>query len=48
MRSSTGQYTFSGGDLGWRKAEDLPSLFADVAPNMAKGATSDPIRSDSG
>ena len=48
IRSSTGQYTFSGGDLGWRKAEDLPSLFADVAPNMAKGATSDPIRSDSG
>jgi peptidyl-prolyl cis-trans isomerase SurA len=48
IRSSTGQYTFSGGDLGWRKAEDLPSLFADVAPDMAKGATSDPIRSDSG
>jgi peptidyl-prolyl cis-trans isomerase SurA len=48
IRSSTGQYTFSGGDLGWRKAEDLPSLFADVAPGMAKGATSDPIRSDSG
>ena len=48
IRSSTGQYTFSGGDLGWRKQEDLPSLFADVAPAMATGATSDPIRSDSG
>jgi peptidyl-prolyl cis-trans isomerase SurA len=48
IRSSTGQYTFSGGDLGWRKTEDLPSLFANVAPSMAKGATSDPIRSASG
>lgn len=48
IRSSTGQYAFRGGDLGWRKAEDLPSLFADVAPGMSRGATSDPIRSDSG
>lgn len=48
VRSSTGQYQFSGGDLGWRKAEDLPSLFADVAPGLAVGATSEPIRSASG
>ncbi len=48
IRSSTGQYRFNGGDLGWRKAEDLPSLFSDVAPKLAKGQTSDPIRSDSG
>ena len=47
IRSST-QYRFNGGDLGWRKAEDLPSLFSDVAPTLATGATSDPIRSDSG
>jgi len=48
VRSSTGKYTFSGGDIGWRKAEDLPSLFSGIAPTMAKGATSDPIRSPSG
>ena len=48
IRSSTGQYRFNGGDLGWRKAEDLPSLFSDIAPKLAKGETSDPIRSDSG
>ncbi len=48
VRASSGQYKFTGGDLGWRKAVDLPSLFADVAPGLAKGATSDPIRSDSG
>ena len=46
--SSTGQYTFSGGDLGWRKLDDLPSLFSDVAPGLPAGETADPIRSDSG
>jgi peptidyl-prolyl cis-trans isomerase SurA len=48
VSSSTGQYTFSGGDLGWRKLDDLPSLFSDVAPGLAAGETADPIRSDSG
>ena len=48
IRGSTGLYRFSGGDLGWRKASDLPSLFADVAPTLEKGQTSDPIRSPSG
>jgi len=48
VSSSTGQYAFSGGDLGWRKLDDLPSLFSDVAPGLAAGQTADPIRSDSG
>lgn len=48
MSSSTGMYKFSGGDLGWRKTEDLPSLFSDIAPSLPKGATSDPIRSPNG
>jgi len=48
IRGSTGLYRFSGGDLGWRKASDLPSLFADIAPTLKKGQTSDPIRSPSG
>ena len=46
--SSSGRYSFSGGDLGWRKLDDLPSLLSDVAPGMAVGETADPIRSDSG
>jgi peptidyl-prolyl cis-trans isomerase SurA len=46
--SSGGRFTFTGGDLGWRKADDLPSLFADVAPQLQQGETSDPIRSESG
>jgi peptidyl-prolyl cis-trans isomerase SurA len=41
-------YTFSGGDLGWRKREDLPSLFSDIVPNLKAGETADPVRSDSG
>jgi len=48
VSSSTGQYAFSGGDLGWRKLDDLPSLFSEVAPGLAAGQTADPIRSDSG
>ncbi len=48
LRASSGKYRFTGGDLGWRKTEDLPSLFSDIAPTLPKGATSDPIRSPSG
>jgi peptidyl-prolyl cis-trans isomerase SurA len=48
ISTSAGKYAFSGGDLGWRKLDDLPSLFADVAPGLAVGETSDLVRSDSG
>ena len=48
VSASGGNYTFTGGDLGWRNVEDMPSLFADVAPELDKGETSDPIRSPSG
>ena len=46
--SAPGPYAFSGGDLGWRKLDDLPTLLSDVAPNLSQGETSDPVRSDSG
>ncbi len=48
IASSQAPYVFSGGDLGWRKKDDLPSLFADIAPRLEAGETADPIRSDSG
>ena len=48
VSSTTGAYTFSGGDLGWRKSDDLPTLFADVAPTLDSGETADPMDSDSG
>jgi peptidyl-prolyl cis-trans isomerase SurA len=48
VAGASGRYTFSGGDLGWRKRDDLPSLFQDVAPALDVGETSDVFRSPSG
>ena len=48
VQDSTSPYPFTGGDLGWRKLADLPSLLSDVAPALKPGETSEPIRSDSG
>ena len=45
---SEGQQALEGGDLGWRKAGELPSLFAEIVPSMQVGDISDPIRSSSG
>lgn len=42
------EYTFSGGDLGWRKLDDLPSLFQDLAQELSTGETADLLRSPSG
>lgn len=42
------QYTFSGGDLGWRKLDDLPSLFQGLAQELSTGETADLLRSPSG
>jgi len=46
--NSDGQKAFEGGDLGWRKTAELPSLFSDTVLQMNIGDTSDPIRSPSG
>ena len=48
VSASNAKYAFSGGDLGWRKLNDLPSLFGDVAPKLDVGETSSAIRSESG
>lgn len=45
---SSGQFALEGGNLGWRKPEEMPGLFADQIPNMKKGDTSDPFRSGAG
>ncbi|MGI9259531.1 MAG: peptidylprolyl isomerase, partial [Gammaproteobacteria bacterium] len=45
---SDGQTALEGGDLGWRKGYQLPTLFADVVIAMDPGAVSDPIQSGSG
>lgn len=48
ISGSGGEYTFKGGDLGWRKRDALPSLFADIAPSLAVEETAAPIRSPAG
>ena len=45
---SDGQQALQGGDLGWRKAGELPTLFVDEVLRMKTGDTSDLIRSPSG
>lgn len=45
---SDGQNALEGGDLGWRKQGELPSLFADVVPELVVGEVSKPLRSGSG
>lgn len=45
---SNGQQALEGGDLGWRRAGQLPSLFAPLVGRMKPGDLSDIIRSPSG
>jgi len=45
---SDSQTALEGGDLGWREAGRLPTLFADRVPNMQVGEVSNVIRSPSG
>lgn len=45
---SDGQQALDGGDLGWRKAGQMPTLFADKVNQMRVGEISDLIRSPSG
>ena len=45
---SDGQKALEGGDLGWRRADELPSVFADVVPRLKPGEVSEVIRSPSG
>ena len=37
--SVTEPYQFGGGDLGWRKLSDIPSMFSDIVPSLERGAT---------
>ncbi|MCY3751905.1 MAG: peptidylprolyl isomerase [Gammaproteobacteria bacterium] len=45
---SDGQQALDGGDLGWRKAGQVPTLFADFISDMEVGGLSDMIKSPSG
>ena len=48
VSSSDGQQALNGGDLGWRKVGELPTLFAELVPRMKPGDLSNLVRSPSG
>ena len=45
---SADRQALEGGELGWRRADQIPTLFANVVPNLRAGQVSDLIRSPSG
>ena len=48
IAKSNGRNALKGGDLGWRKQAQLPSLFADAVIDLVPGEVSEPIKSASG
>ena len=48
IEHSAASTALEGGDLGWRRAGGLPSLFAEQIVNMSPGETADPIRNNLG
>ena len=48
IAKSAGARALEGGDLGWRRAGELPSLFADQIIALEVGETADAIKSPSG
>ncbi|MDX1569487.1 MAG: peptidylprolyl isomerase [Xanthomonadales bacterium] len=45
---SDGQQALEGGDLGWRSADQVPSMFASMIAELEIGQTATPVRSASG
>jgi peptidyl-prolyl cis-trans isomerase SurA len=45
---SNAETALKGGDLGWRKAAQLPTLFADAVTTMQQGDVANPIRTPGG
>ncbi len=48
VSNSDGQQALQGGDLDWRRSNDLPSLFAGTAAKLTPGQVSDVIETGSG
>ena len=48
VSSSDGTQGLSGGDLGWRRLAEIPSMFVEFVPSMKKGDLAGPIQSASG
>ena len=45
---SDGQQALEGGDLGWRQASDLPTMFSEAVLRLEVGEVTEPVRSASG
>lgn len=45
---SDGQQALQGGDLGWRTADQIPTVFSEMIGGMQRGDVSRPVRSASG
>lgn len=48
LTSSNGTQALNGGDLGWRKLSQIPTLFVDEVNTMKAGEVRGPLRSPSG
>lgn len=48
IANSNGQQALQGGDLDWRKASDLPAVFANIAAKLDKDGVSDVFETGSG
>ena len=48
VRHSDSQTGLEGGSLGWRKGDQLPTLFSDIVADLGEGEFSSPIRAVSG
>lgn len=48
IAESSGQMALQGGDLGWRKATELPTLFSEQLTNLKAGDITNPFRSGAG
>ncbi len=48
IAESKGPAALKGGDLGWRKSSELPTLFAEVLASMEPGDIAAPVRSQAG
>ena len=48
VRYSDRENALSGGEMGWRKGDQLPTIYADVVGSMTAGDYSEPIRAVSG
>jgi peptidyl-prolyl cis-trans isomerase SurA len=48
IRYSSGQDALQGGDLGWRRYDEVPEAFAELVEGMQPGQVSQPLRGPSG